>query len=113
MLLLGAVLAGMSPSDPPVEGPKNDPMEPLAWTRSYTGAGGKASRVFTTTMGASTDFESEGLRRLVVNAVYWGLGMEDRIPEQSDVRIVGEYKPTSFGFSSHAVGVMPSVHALP
>ena len=113
VLLLGAVLAGMSPSDPPVEGPKNDPMEPLAWTRSYTGAGGKASRVFTTTMGASTDFESEGLRRLVVNAVYWGLGMEDRIPEQSDVRIVGEYKPTGFGFGSHAGDVMPSVHALP
>ena len=55
-------------------------------------------------MGSSTDFESEGLRRLIVNAVYWGLGMEDRIPEQSDVRLVGEYKPTSFGFGSNAVG---------
>ncbi len=113
VLLLGAVLAGMSPDDPPVEGPKNDPMEPLAWTRSYTGSGGKASRVFTTTMGSSTDFESEGLRRLVVNAVYWGLGLENRIPEQSDVRIVGEYQPTDFGFGSHASGVLPSVHDLP
>ncbi len=113
VLLLGAVLAGMSPDDPPVEGPKNDPMEPLAWTRSYTGSGGKASRVFTTTMGSSTDFESEGLRRLVVNAVYWGLGLENRIPEQSDVRIVGEYQPTDFGFGSHASGVLPSVHELP
>ena len=113
VLLLGAVLAGMSPDDPPVEGPKNDPMEPLAWTRSYTGSGGKASRVFTTTMGSSTDFESEGLRRLVVNAVYWGLGLENRIPEQSDVRIVGEYQPTDFGFGRHASGVLPSVHELP
>lgn len=113
VLLLGAVLAGMSPDAPPVEGPKNDPMVPIAWTRSYTGAGGKAARVFTTTMGASTDFESEGLRRLLVNAVYWGLGMEDRIPERSDARIVGAYEPTDFGFGSHAVGVMPSVHALP
>ncbi len=113
VLLLGAVLAGMSPDDPPVEGEKNDPMVPIAWTRSYTGAGGKAARVFTTTMGASTDFESEGLRRLLVNAVYWGLGMEDRIPERSDARVVGEYEPTDFGFGSHAVGVMPSVHALP
>lgn len=112
VLLLGAVLVGMSPNDPPVKGPKNDPMEPLAWTRSYTG-GGKAARVFTTTMGSSTDFESEGLRRLVVNAVYWGLGLEDRIPERSDVRIVGEYQPTDFGFGSHAVGVLPSVHELP
>ena len=113
VLLLGAVLAGMSPDDPPVEGAKNDPMEPLAWIRSYTGSSGRAARVFTTTMGASMDFESEGLRRLVVNAVYWGLGMEDEIPEQSDVRIVGEYQPTMFGFGSQAEGVMPSVHALP
>lgn len=113
VLLLGAVLAGMTPDDPPVEGPKNDPMVPIAWTRSYTGAGGKAARVFTTTMGSSTDFESEGLRRLLVNAVYWGLGMEDSIPERSDARVVGEYEPTDFGFGSHAVGVMPSVHALP
>ena len=113
ILLLGAVLAGMSPDDPPVEGPKNDPMVPIAWTRSYTGAGGKAARVFTTTMGASTDFESEGLRRLLVNAVYWSLGMEDRIPERSDARVVGAYEPTDFGFGSHAVGLMPSVHALP
>ena len=113
VLLLGAVIAGMSPDDPPVEGSKNDPMVPIAWTRSYTGAGGKAARVFTTTMGASTDFQSEGLRRLLVNAVYWGLGMEDRIPEQSDARVVGEYAPTDFGFGSQTVGVMPSAHALP
>lgn len=113
VLLLGAVLAGMTPDDPPVEGSKNEPMVPIAWTRSYTGAGGEAARVFTTTMGSSTDFESEGLRRLLVNAVYWGLGMEDRIPEQSDARVVGEYEPTDFGFGSHAVGVMPSAHALP
>lgn len=113
VLLLGAVLAGMTPDDPPASGPKNDPMVPIAWTRSYTGAGGKAARVFTTTMGSSTDFESEGLRRLLVNAVYWGLGMEDRIPERSDARVVGEYEPTDFGFGSHAVGVMPSAHALP
>lgn len=113
VLLLGAVIAGMSPDDPPASGPKNDPMVPIAWTRSYTGAGGKAARVFTTTMGSSTDFESEGLRRLLVNAVYWGLGMEDAIPERSDARVVGEYEPTDYGFGSHAVGVMPSVHALP
>lgn len=113
VLLLGAVIAGMSPDDPPVSGPKNDPMVPIAWTRSYTGAGGKAARVFTTTMGSSTDFESEGLRRLLVNAVYWGLGMEDAIPERNDARVVGEYEPTDYGFGSHAVGVMPSAHALP
>ncbi len=113
VLMLGAVLDGMSPDDEPVEGPKNEPMVPIAWTRYWSGPEGTPSRVFTTTMGSSTDFASEGLRRLVVNAVYWGLGMEDGISERSDVRIVGEYAPTDFGFGSHVAGVMPSSHELP
>ena len=76
-LVLGQVLSGMKPADPPVEGPKNNPMMPVAWTKSYKGKSGKTARVFCTTMGASQDFLSEGFRRLMVNAVYWSLGMED------------------------------------
>src|SRR5207253_7802302 len=60
-LVLGQVLDGMRPTDPPVEGKQNDPMMPIAWTKTYIGAQGKTARVFTTTMGASQDFESEGL----------------------------------------------------
>src|SRR5439155_16227354 len=67
-LVLGQVLEGMKPDDKPVEGKKNDPMMPVAWTKTYNGKDGKAGRVFTTTMGASQDLESEGLRRLLVNA---------------------------------------------
>ena len=33
---------------------------------------------FNTTMGASVDLESEGLRRLLVNGCYWCMGMEGR-----------------------------------
>ena len=69
----------MKPSDRPVEGPKNDPMMPLVWIRNYSGASGQTSRVICTTMGSSTDLESAGLRRLLVNACYWGLGMEAEI----------------------------------
>jgi type 1 glutamine amidotransferase len=106
-LVLGQVLAGMKPDDPPITGPKNEPMMPIAWTKSYTGAAGKTGRVFTTTMGSSTDLESEGLRRLLVNAVYWAVGLEKQIPAQSDVRYVGEYQPTPFRFGGHKKGVKP------
>jgi hypothetical protein len=37
---------------------------------------GKPQRIFTTTMGAATDLAREGLRRLVVNGVFWVLGEE-------------------------------------
>lgn len=97
-LILGAVLEGMEPEDPPVKDAKNDPMMPVAWTKTYQTDGGKPGRVFTTTMAASIDLESEGLRRLIVNAAYWCVGMEDRIPERAVVDTVGEFKPSFYGF---------------
>ncbi len=45
-------------------------MMPVAWVKTYTGSAGKAGRVFNTTMGAATDLESEGTRRLLVNACF-------------------------------------------
>ncbi|MGA7502021.1 MAG: hypothetical protein WBX00_35450 [Isosphaeraceae bacterium] len=71
---------------------------------------GRASpaRVFTTTMGASQDLLSEGTRRMLVNACYWAVGIEQRIPERSDVTIVGDYTPLPFGFGAHKKGVRPS-----
>ncbi|HEY7327465.1 MAG TPA: ThuA domain-containing protein [Gemmataceae bacterium] len=107
-LVLGQVLQGMKPSAPPVEGRKNDPMMPIAWTKSYQGVSGKMGRAFTTTMGASQDLQSEGLRRLLVNAAYWSVGMEDRISAKSTVELVGEYKPSPFGFGGYTKGVKPS-----
>lgn len=110
-LVLGQVLKGMKPDDPPAEGKdanKNDPMMPIAWTKTYKAAGDKTGRVFTTTMGASQDLQSEGLRRLLVNAAYWAVGMADKIPAKSNVAIVGEYKPLPFGFGRFKKGVKPS-----
>jgi len=107
-LVLGQVLEGMKGTDRPVEGKVNDPMMPIAWVKSYTGAGGKAARVFTTTMGASQDLESEGLRRLLVNACYWAAGLEDAIAPEADVAIVGEYHPRPFGFGTFTKGIRPA-----
>ena len=107
-LVLGQVLTGMQPADPPLEGPKNDPMMPVAWTKSYTGTSGKTARIFTTTMGSSQDLLSEGFRRMLVNATYWALGMERRIPAAAKVDLVGEYNPTPFGFNKFTKGRTPA-----
>jgi len=112
VLVHGQVLAGMKPSDPPVGGTKNDPMMPVVWLRKYTGESGKTTQVVTTTMGASVDLESEGLRRLLVNACYWALGLADQIPGKSNVDYVGEYRPTYFGFGKFQRGVKPADHEL-
>jgi hypothetical protein len=105
-VLMGQVLKGMSPKDPPVEGKKNDPMMPLAWTKTYSPAAGVSCKVFTTTMGSSQDLESEGFRRLLVNASYWCLGLE--VPERAKVDLVGEFKPSPFKFNGAKKGVKPA-----
>ncbi len=107
-LVLGQVLVGMKPTDKPLEGKKNDPMMPIAWTKSYSASLGKTGKSFTTTMGAAQDFESEGLRRLLVNATYWALGMEEKIPAAgTKVDLVGEFKGTPFGNNKFKKGVKP------
>lgn len=107
-LLLGQVLTGLTPDTPPVDGKKNDPMMPIAWTKTYSIEGGPTGRVFTTTMGASQDMLSEGFRRLLVNACYWATGLEDRIPEKSDVAIVGTFEPSPFKNNGFRKGVKPA-----
>jgi type 1 glutamine amidotransferase len=111
-LVLGQVLEGMKPDDKPVKGEKNDPMMPVAWTNSYATEHGKTARVFTTTMGAATDFANEGMRRLLVNACFWAAGLESKIPDKSNVDLVGEFKPTPFSFGGFKKGVKPSDHEL-
>jgi hypothetical protein len=112
-LVLGQVLSGMHPDDPPVVGKQNDPMMPVAWIKSFVAPSGKTARTFTTTMGASQDLANEGVRRLVVNACYWALGLEDQIPPKSDVDLVGHYAPTPFGFGKFTRGVKPAELGLP
>jgi len=107
-LVMGQVLAGMTPDAKPVEGKKNSPMMPVAWVKTYTGTAGKPARVFNTTMGAATDLVSQGTRRMMVNAIFWGLAMENKISDQLNVDIVGEYKPTRFGFGGFKKGLKVS-----
>lgn len=118
ILLRGRVLTGMRPEDPPADYVKkradggsqgvNDPMMPVAWTREVKTAEGKAQRIFCSTMGAATDLASEGLRRLVVNGVFWSLGMDT--PARADVTPVDPYQPTMYGFGTFRKGVRPAAH---
>jgi hypothetical protein len=121
ILLRGQVLKGMKPGDPPatyrkrratdkIEQGVNDPMMPVAWTREYKNDAGTTNRIFCTTMGAATDLASEGLRRMIVNAVFWGL--EIPVPEEADVAFVDEFVPTMYGFGGFRRGVKPADHAL-
>ncbi len=104
VLVHGQVLVGMEPSDPPKP---DTPTMPLAWIKQ-----GTASRVFCTTMGASVDIENAGLRRLLVNACYWCMGLEDQIPDTTEVDYVDEYNPTFFGFGTFKRGMRPSDFSL-
>lgn len=107
-LVLGAVLEGMKPDDAVISGEKNEPMMPVAWVKTYRGESGKSGRVFTTTMGASQDLLASGTRRMLVNAVYWAAGLEDKISVDSNVDLVGDYKPLPFGFGKGKKGVKPA-----
>ncbi len=107
-LVLGQVLKGMDSEDPAVEAGPNEPMMPVAWVKTYELPGGKPGKVFTTTMGAATDLESVGVRRMLVNAVYWCVGLEDQISEASKVDVVGTYQPLPFGFGGFKTGVKPA-----
>ncbi|XZE56298.1 family 16 glycoside hydrolase [Planctomycetaceae bacterium SH139] len=104
-MLLGQPLVGWSADDQPVA---DKPPVPIAWTKSYTGASGKTSRVFTTTMGHGDAFKIEDFRRMLTNACYWCLQLEDRIDARSDVAIVGNYEPGPAGVAGLKTGVKPS-----
>jgi uncharacterized protein len=68
--------------------------QPVAWTRQFKGA-----RVFFTTLGHPNDFEHESMRRLLINAIYWGLARE--VPAGgADATVQGTYvAPETFDLS--------------
>lgn len=107
ILVRGQVLKGMQPSDAPATYEKqrasdqgkqdiNTPMMPIAWQREVPNSSGKTNKVLCTTMGAATDFKDENLRRLVLNGVFWGVGL--KVSEKLDVKLVGDYQPSNYGF---------------
>ena len=100
---------GMRPTDTEINAAKSNPAMPIAWTKSYAVPEGKTGRAFNTTMGAATDCVNEGIRRMIFNGMYWALKMEDKIPQTGcDVRLVGKFDPTAFGFGTFRKGMKVS-----
>ena len=103
-LVWGQPLMGRNHDDAP--NPELEPL-PVAWFKNWQTSQGKRARVFQSTMGSGTDLQSAGLRRLIINAVYWGLGLESAITPTRSVDIVGTYKPLESGFDYAEIGVVP------
>ena len=80
---------------------------PVALTETWIGDQGLPSRIFHFTMGSAVDLQNEGVRRLTVNAVFWGLKMEDMITPELPVDIIGKYEPLKAGFNYEKLGVQP------
>ncbi len=80
---------------------------PVAWTKSYQLPGGVKGKAFTTTMGASIDFVSKDMRRLLINACLWAVGQEDKINADLVVDPIDSYQPLMFGFGKFVKGKFP------
>jgi hypothetical protein len=120
ILLRGLVLKGMNPEDPLSERVKkratdkqeqgvNTPAMAVAWTREVPNAGGTKNRVLTTTMASASDLKDESLRRLLVNGVFWGLGLE--VPAKADVTPLVEWKPGKYSFNLFQPGLRAEAFA--
>jgi hypothetical protein len=108
VLLWGLVLRGMNP-DSPANWSK--PLMPIVWLREARLESGRSAQILCSTIGAASDFVSEDLRRLIVNACYHLTGLE--VPRKADVTPVGDFNPTMFGFNQYKKGVKVSEHRLP
>ncbi|MFI4874142.1 MAG: ThuA domain-containing protein, partial [Blastopirellula sp. JB062] len=105
VLAMAQPLQGMTADSPPAQ--DKQPC-PGVWVRRYETKKGEKGRVFTTTYGASEDLLNDDFRRLLVNACFWGCGLENDISPQLDVSFVGPYQPSTFRFNGHRQGVQPS-----
>lgn len=105
VLFHGQVLSGLKPTDPPVSDARKDVRMPFAWFKTYTAPSGKHGRSFTTTAGASLDFLSEDLRRLMVNAMLSLTGHEGEIPEKTKVDFVDSFQPQPTGARTDAAWI--------
>ncbi|VTQ06859.1 ThuA domain-containing protein [Sphingobacterium daejeonense] len=104
ILVWGQPTLGMT-EDSPVN--KKKSIMPVAWTKEYQLPNGKKGKAFTTTMASSIDLLDQNLRRLLVNASYWAVGMEKDIKTDFNIDPIGEYNPIMFGFGTHVKGKTP------
>ena len=105
ILAMSQPLSGMEPDSATDESKK--PV-PGLWVRTYQGAKGKEGRVLATTQGASECILNDGLRRCLINGVFWTMGLEEHITDDLAIDFVGPYKPKTFNFKGQSKDVLPS-----
>ena len=108
ILTLAQPLNGMTP-DSPVDATKRP--QASEWTRTYKSASGRTGRVFTSLYGTPEDLTNDGYRRMIVNSIFWALGMEAAIKPDLNIAFVGPFKPNTFSAGGHARGVKPEMYA--
>lgn len=108
ILTMAQPLNGMSQDSPADSG---KPPQPSEWTRSYKGESGKLGRVFTSLYGASEDITNDGYRRLIINGIFWAVGLEDKITPDMNTAFLGAYKPNTFSDGAYARGIRPEMYA--
>ena len=58
-------------------------------------------------MGSAEDFADEGVRRILVNSIYWSLDMVEKINTKRSVNPIDPYRPLKSGFNYEKLGVIP------
>ena len=94
ILATNQVLQSMEVGAPPVA--DKEP-QPAAWVREYQYEGGPKGE-YSAAHSASEDILSDGVRRLIINATLWCMGMEKEISADADISFVGPYNPSTFSF---------------
>ena len=79
---------------------------PAVWTR--TRDVGERGRVLACMHGSSLDLLDSDFRRMLVNACFWALELDDQITDDLNISFVGPFEPTLFASYAWKRGVAPS-----
>lgn len=85
---------------------KNNPAQPVVWTREFTWPNGNTSKVLTSTMGAGIDLLDANLRLLLVNAAHERLGLP--VPDKADASLPAGYKPSFYKVGKYRKACTPA-----
>lgn len=90
-----------------MEGKLNNPMMPVAWVLRLCQQVRESSPGLHYDDGVFARPE-QGTRRMLVNACFWAVGLEDKITPTLNVDMVGTFKPSPFKFDGHIKGKKPA-----
>ncbi|MDG1357852.1 MAG: ThuA domain-containing protein [Akkermansiaceae bacterium] len=104
ILMRGNVTKTLKPESEEITA-KNNPAQPVVWTREYSWPNGNTNKVLTTTMGAGLDLVDDNLRLLLVNAAHERLGLP--VPNKADASLPAGYKPSFYKLGKYRKGCTP------